>query len=275
MNPLSIVLYKAAFSLPDPVKGPGVNDHPDVYGSGPAPITDLSWDDVPGQEVKPGGFSPSAVEGQPTQPPAAGPTPESEFVRRHGSANDPRSRVDQEKMRLIREEMAPTPPAPMPPVTPTPPVPAPMPPPPVADPSWGTTGLQGGSLQPAEGLQPSTPRQPSAPTAPYPQEKLRGYMPPPPKWIGGPTPRADGYQARSLREDWDLEDEATTARNSGNLGALFAAHGRPAMAKAFPRPISNEEATRLTGLAPKTNKTYRTASTPVGMKPSIGRRPGR
>jgi len=70
-------------------------------------------------------------------------------------------------------------------------------------------------------------------------------------------------------------DAAAQARNSGQLGAFFAARGRPELAKAFPSPISDAAATKLTGLAPKTNTTYRSAPASGGMKPSIGRRPGR
>jgi len=215
MHPLTIVLYKAAFSLPDPVNGPGVNDYPDGYGSKaptlpgntpwkpatgdyttmvgsdeplqpyndsavpwanpglafPNGVVDPTWNEpeqpgtslpsnIPDQvEPVPPSVLPVNLGGDMTRPeppnlvpgldsswntpaPAAGVppvpgagadwsegapkpepfggdlgtpsnpvpaiTPEAQFVKNHGGAFDPNSRVDREKMDIIRKQIDPS-----------------------------------------------------------------------------------------------------------------------------------------------------------------------
>jgi hypothetical protein len=433
MSLLTVVLYKAAFSLPDPVSGPGVNeyqdpygapaalpptpggvnDYPDVYGG----VADPTWDDLPTESpatqdpwaqipqeapMEPPAFIPgdipapsapppqSIVSGidsswatpqQAPTPPAIGAgadytegapkpepfggdlgtpsnptppiTPEAQFMQDHGGAFDPNSRVDREKMEIVKAKMAPPQPAPIvsndslnpavpipgvadpswdqdpgpefaqqtvapaslpsappappeplmdpswnevpgatdvtsPPASAAPPAPsvsAPPPAPPVADPSWG--GPAAAPAPPVAPPQaapvPAPPRASAASMVAPAGQELVGIHSGVPQFAPASTPpasvwsppRRDGYQARSMRQDWDLENAATEARNSGQLGQFFASRNQPEMAKAFPSPISDSAATKLTGLAPKTNTTYRSAPASVGMKSSIGRRPGR
>jgi hypothetical protein len=70
--------------------------------------------------------------------------------------------------------------------------------------------------------------------------------------VTGPTPRADGYQARSQREDWDRAAAADAARKAGKMGDYFAAEGKPEMAKAFPNRMTNREAVGIAAPAGET-----------------------